>query len=780
MDDLIGGLFIMMVAAVAIACLIMLALAMVAAAAVIGSALVGLRGIAEFLASLWRRASSRGADARRPLAPEPAFELYVLGQFRRDLVSAGEDAWASMERARQLTVDFGEANKEGVRMPLGIGAVVGGMVGMTFGVVICAVLALPVLIVAGIVIAGSWALIVLLRAAEAVRRRVRRTSYECPVDHERFPLPLYVCPSCGAEHRQLVPGRWGIIKRECECGAVALPTMVLNGRQRVPQRCPSGHPMSGLVGYAEMLRVALIAGPRAGKTTFLAGALHELEQVSQAGTLALSIVDHSRSDFDAALDNLEHGRLPPKTQLGANPALVAEVQGGGRSRVLSLYDVAGESYAGDDEIRDLRFLEVPNGLVMLVDPLALERFSVDHEDEIAAVEDRLRPSPVHPIRVLERTLGSLQEAGAKVDKLPLAVVVAKTDALGIGAEIAALEPAHNGRAVPVWLEHQGGGNFVRAVESSFGTVGWFHASALGRVPDPEDRTPFAPSGTADPVLWLLRQNGVVPAAARFEPEQAAARLSGASAADFPPISPRGWAWRAVPAGLLALAVIVAIVAGLASLGGGGSSSTASASFDADGGAAVPPEADDSSATDDSSAADDSSASTEDPAPAEPDTSTPSSSASEATPRTTFERSTFRFTLPSSWKGEDRDKPYYEPSGALSYIQSTWHPSFDPATEMKVDYTEHVSASAPRSAHDLRAEYFLGRPQYQEIDWRPATVAGRSAWRWEYLWRNRHKVDYFVKNDCNTGYAVLGSTTPGNWDRYVKTFEQAVDTLEPSC
>jgi hypothetical protein len=576
MDDLIGGLLMLMVAAVVIGALIAVALGMVAVSAGVGSLIVGLRGTAEFLASLTRRVRSRGGAARQPLAPEPAYELYVLGQLRRDLRSAADDAWAAMQSTRALTAQFAASHDEGVTLPLGIGALVGGYVGTAVGVVIGALLTLPVLIVAGVIIAGSWLLIGVLRGAEALRHRIRRTSYECPVDHERFPLPVYVCPSCGAEHRQLVPGRWGVIKRECECGKVALPTMVLNGRQRVPQRCPSGHSMAGIIGYAELLRVALVAGPRAGKSTFLAGALHELDKLSQAGTLALAVVDDSRSDFDAALDNLENGRLPEKTRVGGNPALVAEVQGGGRSRVLSLYDVAGESYVGDNEIRDLRFLEVPSGLVMLIDPLALDRLAADREDEIAAAQDRLRPSPVHPIRVLERMLGALHEAGAKVDKLPLAVVVGKTDALGIGDEITALEQSVGERAVPTWLESQGGGNFVRAVESDFGTVGWFHASALGRVPDPADRTAFVPSGTADPVLWLLRRNGVVPAATKFSPSQAADRLSGAVAEDFPPISSRGWAWRAIPAGVVSLIVMaglaVGVVAAVRAISTGGPSS----------------------------------------------------------------------------------------------------------------------------------------------------------------------------------------------------------------
>lgn len=776
MDDLIGGLFLMMVAAIAIAAAVAAALAMVAAAAVIGSAMVGVRGTAEFLASLGRRARSRGGSNRSPLAPEPAYELYVLHQLRRDLRSAGEDAWASMQRTRQLTVDFSERNSEGVRLPLGIGALVGGVLGMAFGAVISALLALPVLVVSGVIIAGSWALIGVLRAAEALRRRARRTSYECPVDHERFPLPVYVCPSCGVEHLQLVPGRWGIIKRECQCGQVALPTMVLNGRQRVPQRCPSGHPIAGLIGYAEMLRVALVAGPRAGKSTFLAGALSELEQVSQSGTLALSVVEDSRSDFDAALDNLHHGRLPPKTQRGSSPALVAEVQGGGRSRVLSLYDVAGESYVGDDEIRDLRFMEVPSGLVLLVDPLALDRFAADHEEEIAAAADQLRPSSVHPIRVLERTLGALKESGARLEKLPLAVVVCKTDALGIGSEISALEQTAGARAVPAWLEREGGGNFVRAVESEFATVGWFHASALGRIPDPADNSAFVPSGTADPVLWLLRQNGVVPAAGRFEPTQAAEQLSGASAQDFPPISPRGWALRAVPAGALAVAAIAAIGLGTASIlgsddGVGVPSQVTAANVDSD------PSADSDVVEETTSTDTDIDTEQSDPAaPTEPEEQAESADTS----RTTFERDTFQLTLPGSWVASEVDVPHHDPeTGELAYTESNWRSPYDPLAEMKVDYTENVAVPAPTSARDVR-DGFLDNDDYTELDWSPARVAGRPAWRWEFETSSRHKVDYFVNDECGTGYAILGSATPRNWDTYETTFERAVQSLETSC
>lgn len=531
MDDLIGGLGLLMVGACIVAILIGVALAVIAATAAIGSVIVGGRGAIGFVSPLSRRIQTRGGPDRKPRPPEPAFELYALTQIGRDVRYCAEQAWERMQELREKVDTWAARFMEGPTKPLGIGLIIGGYVGLALGAVLCICLTLPLLLVVGIAIAGAWALIWILRGAEAVRRRIRRSSYECPVDHERFPLPVYVCPGCGAEHKQLVPGRWGIRRRECQCAKIGLPTMVLNGRQKVPQRCPNGHALAGIIGFSEILRVALISGPSAGKTTFLAGTLTELVQLSESGTLALSVVDGSKSDYDQALENLAHGRLPRKTQ-GTSPALVTEVQGEGRSRILSLYDVAGESFIGDDSVRQLRFLEVPSGLVLLVDPLSLDRFATDHQEEISAVERHLAPSPVSPTRVLETTLGALSETGADSRKIPVAVVVGKADALDVATEIKAMSTGVGDRSVPEWLEQQGGGNFVRIVESSFETVGWFHASALGRIPDPANQQAFVPEGTAAPLLWLLEQNRVTPAKGAFSATRQAEKLSGARAEDF--------------------------------------------------------------------------------------------------------------------------------------------------------------------------------------------------------------------------------------------------------
>lgn len=566
MRELIGGLLALMVGIFIVSVLIAAALvAFVLGAA--GGALLGLgQGSVAFVSDLGGSLASRGRGRRQPLAPEPAFQLYVLGQLKADLEAALKRAWGEMLSFRAGCERFAADYNDGATTPLAWGVIAGGYAAPLIGAALGLLVAAPILLVAGILIAGAWLLVGLLRLAEAGRRRLRRTAYECPHDHERFPLPVYVCPSCSAEHRDLVPGRWGIFRRECACEETALPTTVLGGRQRVPQRCPSGHPMSGLIGYAETLRIALVAGPSAGKTTYLAGAMLEFERLADEKHFAVHVLEESRAAYSDVVGGLQDGRLPQKTQISGNPALVTEVQGDDRSRVLYAYDVAGESYQASEEVRNLRFLEVPSGLILLVDPLAIPRVAEKHGEELAQSRDAVRPSPEEPIRVLERTIAALSESGADPKDVPIAVVIAKTDAFGIDAEIARLGADAGERAPRAWLDANGAGNFVRAVEAEFKQAEWFGCSALGRVPAEGDRRAFEPHGATEPLLWLLARRGVVPAARPFEPSKTAERLAGADASSFAPIGTGGWAWRFGASSLAVLAVLGVLGLGIVRMG----------------------------------------------------------------------------------------------------------------------------------------------------------------------------------------------------------------------
>jgi hypothetical protein len=577
MDDLIGGLFALVVGAIVVSFLVAVAVAVFLAGAA-GGALIGLgQGSLAFGSDLGGSVTSRGRARRSPLSPEPAFQLYILGQLKDDIGTAMEHAWKEMVSFRAACVRFADQYNKGWTTPLAWGVVAGGYIAPFIGAGLGLIVAAPILLVAGILIAGAWFLVGVLRLAEAIRRKVRRTAYECPHDHERFPLPVYVCPGCGAEHRDLVPGRWGVFRRECQCEGVSLPTTVLGGRQRVPQRCPNGHPMSGLIGFAETLRVALVAGPSAGKTTFLAAAMLEFEEIAAEKRLAVDVLEESSAAYGKVVGGLRQGHLPEKTQISGNPALVTEVQGKDRSRVLYAYDVAGENYQGSDTVRNLRFLDVPSGLILLVDPLSIKRVADEHASELNESRDAVMPSAEEPIRVLERTVAALIEAGAVPKDVPVAVVISKVDAFGIGEEVERLRASAGDDAPKAWLDANGAGNFVRSVEEEFKQVSWFSCSALGRIPDASDKSAFKPQGATAPLLWLLARRGVVPAVRPFEPARKAEELKGADASSFAPIGSGGWAWRVAFSSLAVLLFLGVVGFGVAQLVDSSSNSSAIAS-----------------------------------------------------------------------------------------------------------------------------------------------------------------------------------------------------------
>lgn len=533
MDDLIVVLLGAVVFAVVAALAVFAAAAVLAGALVLAGCWAFGAGLEAFSRDFAGSVGARGGARRKPRAPEPAFELYVLGQVFVDFRHGLEHAAGVLGTTRGQIAAWSVKYQKGASWPVAVGAVVGGYVGTVFAEALGAVCGVLVAIVVGAVAGVSWMLIWLLRFADGVRRRVRHASYECPTDHERFALPVYVCPACGAEHHRLVPGRWGIFKRECGCGQTALPTTVITGRQKVPQQCPGGHPMSGFLGFAENLPVAIVGGPSAGKSTFLAGALVELESPDTG--MYIEPLSESRDAYSRLVDAMRAGVTPEKTVDEQRPALVAEVQGTGRSRALYAYDLAGEVYSAEDKVRGLRFLARSAGIVLLVDPFSIEHVAEDRAQQLAAEGSSVLPSSEDPMRVYERLLSTLKEAGANTQDMPLAVVVAKSDALGVQDEIDALAGAQGG-AERAWLSANGAGNLVRSIEQDFKQIGWFSLSALGRMPDPTNRTPFTPRGALAPLLWILARRDIHPSPHAATTQHTAQRLTG-TAADFPPPSP---------------------------------------------------------------------------------------------------------------------------------------------------------------------------------------------------------------------------------------------------
>lgn len=113
-----------------------------------------------------------------------------------------------------------------------------------------------------------------------------------------------------------------------------------------------------------------------------------------------------------------------------------------------------------------------------------------------------------------------------------------------------------------------------------------------------------------------------------------------------------------------------------------------------------------------------------------------------------------------------------------YVESKWRDPADPGTSITIDATPKDTTNAGASAQGVRAATRRAS-SYQELAFEPATVAGHSAWKWTFQVSGQQRVDYFL-NACDTGVAVLGSTSPGKFAQLAPVFAHVADSLSISC
>lgn len=499
---------------------------------VVGSLMGMGAALHEFASGYVHRVRNRGGDAQQPVPSEPAFRGYLYGPAVTDLLRSMTRTAAMLAEWMKLPTGIAERIFNGglavkaFLWPVAIAVVIGGVLGVASGFVVLAALSLALALVLLPVVGLALLFGHAMAALEGLLRRVRRAHYRCDSCHEAFAHPVYRCPGCGANHRRLLPGTLGVLRHRCACDEVTLPTLRLNGRAELPAECPNGHAVSGSLGTVRDLHLPLVGASSSGKTTFIAGAFAELSQLSGTGSANVVLHGADAQAVASMVDRLEQGVKPEKTRDPGNPALLTRLRVGRKQAFLFAYDLAGELYEDADRVRRAQALDHVRGAVLVVDPSSVPALARARQDDIAAVRTALQPAREEPSGVYARLVNSLRERGIHIDRLPLAVVVTKVDALGIEAELAELadERQADGERVRAWLERHGEAGLIARAEQDFKAVGWFAVSALGRTPD-SSGAPFRPRGALAPLAWLLARNG-------FELPVAAAGANGSFALEI--------------------------------------------------------------------------------------------------------------------------------------------------------------------------------------------------------------------------------------------------------
>ena len=309
----------------------------------------------------------------------------------------------------------------------------------------------------------------------------------------------------------------------CECGSPTRPI------------CPECHSdLPQRFAEARSRSMALIGTKASGKSHFIAVVLHELEhKIGPRFKGALTVLDdptRKRIDDDLYPRLYKSGVVLEATQSAVGSSatrdpLVTRLSLGSKNSNLVFFDAAGEDLQSLDIMeREGRYITQSDGLILLIDPLQIQRVRDDLEGSVELPADTF-----DVYSMLGRLSGLMREArgipAKKPIDVPLAIAISKIDALrGLLPDshpVFAL-PIHDGRfdrgvarniseslraEAVSWV----GERLDGFLKQEFANYCFFGVSALGDSPvNGRLRNGVSPHRVEDPVLWMLDQWGAVP------------------------------------------------------------------------------------------------------------------------------------------------------------------------------------------------------------------------------------------------------------------------------
>jgi len=203
----------------------------------------------------------------------------------------------------------------------------------------------------------------------------RSLNYVCPHTgcYQRMSLPIFVCPSCGAWHHKLLPGKYGVFRRKCKCGK-RLPTSSLTGRNRLEMICPNPachKPLHKSIGSAPSYHFAVLGEPSSGKTSYLYALIYAMLDIKKLKWFGINN-DSSKKIYEVFRKEYNQGIPPLKTVQKLPDSLILKSSPEVGSGLFYFYDPAGEYFLSDaDTISKGSYQNYLDGLFFIIDPFSL-------------------------------------------------------------------------------------------------------------------------------------------------------------------------------------------------------------------------------------------------------------------------------------------------------------------------------------------------------------------------------------------------------------------------
>jgi hypothetical protein len=136
--------------------------------------------------------------------------------------------------------------------------------------------------------------------------------------------------------------------------------------------------------------------------------------------------------------------------------------------------------------------------------------------------------------------------------------------------------------------------------------------------------------------------------------------------------------------------------------------------------------------------------------------------------TSYAASLYDAEVPKAWDAVQDETSHEE------FLRSKWRDPTDPNTSVLIDAIAGETTPGEEKAATVRAAT-RSSPGYSEMSYAPTTVAGLTGVKWVFQIKGDQRVDYFL-NQCSTGIAVLGSTSPTRFSSVEPTFAHVANSI----